>query len=100
MIRIACELQGLQGAVQGVSSSDGYGDHIGHFVHPDRRDRRLPAGAGRGFRHQENLGPGLFSTADHQPPDIVAHASTLAAMGLYLARKFAFRCRSGRRVRL
>ena len=43
---------------------------------------------------------GLFSTADHQPPDIVAHASTLVAMGLCLACKFAFRRRSGRRVRL
>ena len=37
------------------------------------------------IRHQENLGPGLFSTPDHQPPDIIAHASTLGAMGLCLA---------------
>ena len=46
MIRIACELQGLQGAVQGVSSSDSYGGHIDHFVDPHRRDRRLLVGAG------------------------------------------------------
>jgi len=54
----------------------------------------------RGFGHQENLGSGLFSTVGHQRPDIVAHANTLVAMGRCLARKFAFRCRSGRRVRL
>src|SRR5215469_11457123 len=88
----SCPCLAPQGAVQGVSSSDGYGGNIGHFVDAHRRDGRLPTGTGTRIWARGEPSPGLFSMVDHQSPDIVAHASTLVAMGLCLARKFAW-CR-------
>jgi hypothetical protein len=83
-----------------------------HFKHVISDDEKAPTPSGNIPLSTLVFGDGTLNSAplntevnakghaDHQHPDIVAHASTLVAMGFCLARKFAFRCRSGRRVRL